>query len=209
MANEIGVKLKAEFVKGRCYFENFNNENDVNPKIKRSGLNFFLFNLIGLLLYKLGFAHKINYYDYKDKKGVVYLNRNSFNAWKERHSADRCLDVNLLNKAMSEKKFEEAIKIICDNFSRHGGWNIPLNPDQVMDAAEAQFANLHNKKGILIGIKLCLIGYERSGVIQIDRGGRLFHSEEERQEHEAFRRGLFAFFERKDLFPNVKIFVAH
>lgn len=81
------MELQAKILDGRVYFGTFNKSNDINPKTKRSGLNFFRFNLIGWLLHKLGFAHKVHYTEGK-KHGVVYLNLISFMAWKERHKDD-------------------------------------------------------------------------------------------------------------------------
>ena len=112
------MEVQAKILEGRVYFGTFNKGNDIDPKTQRSGLNFFRFNLIGWLLHKLGFAHKVHYTEGK-RHGVVYLNSKSFEAWKERHKDDVDLNQKDLNQALSQKDFEKAIQIIYENFTNH------------------------------------------------------------------------------------------
>ena len=111
--------VQAKILEGRVYFGTFDKGNDIDPKTQRSGLNFFRFKLIGWLLHKLGFApHKVHYTD-GEKEGVVYLHPESFEAWKKRHKDDVDLNQKDLNQALSQKDFEKAIQIICENFTNH------------------------------------------------------------------------------------------
>jgi len=113
------MEIQAKILNGRVYFGTFDKGNDIDPKTKRSGLNFFRFNLIGWLLHKLGFApHKVHYTD-GEKHGVVYLHPKSFEPWIERHKSDNNLNQKDLNKALSQKDFEKAIQIIYENFTNH------------------------------------------------------------------------------------------
>lgn len=203
---EINMEIPAHFEKGRCYFGTFNKENDVNSKTKRSGLNFFRFNTIGYLLNKLGFALKVHYVD-GDKHGVVYLHPKSFSDWKERHKAEAGLN---FDHTLSQKKYEEAIKIICDNFLKKGsaGWNIPSTYEAVIVEAEKQFTNNPFKNEILEDIKLYLEIYKKKGHIQFDSMARIFEIEEARQKHQNIAEGIKAFFDRHDLFPDVKKYYA-
>lgn len=121
--------ITAHFEKGRVFFGDFNQKNDINSKTKRSGLNYFRFNVIGRILHACGLAHKVHFdlHEAGDNKGVVYLNKNSFSAWKERHVSELGLDVSAINQALSQKKIEQAIKLICDNFKTKK----PLSPKEI------------------------------------------------------------------------------
>lgn len=110
--------VQVSFSKGRLYFDGFNESNDVDPKSQRSGVNYFRFNLIGQLLQFLGFAYKIHYKEGK-QEGIVYVNSKSFLAWKERHKQDAGLNVDSLDLAFTQKSFERAVTIICENFVKH------------------------------------------------------------------------------------------
>lgn len=110
--------VQVSFSKGRLYFDGFNESNDVDPKTQRSGVNYFRFNLIGQLLQFLGFAYKIHY-KAGQQEGIVYVNSKSFLAWKERHRQDAGLNVESLDQAFTQKSFERAVKIICENFVKH------------------------------------------------------------------------------------------
>ncbi|MBN9377278.1 MAG: hypothetical protein BGO14_09290 [Chlamydiales bacterium 38-26] len=112
------MEIPVTFSKGRIYFGAFNEDNDIDPKTQRSGVNYFRFNLIGRILHFLGLADKIHYTEGK-QKGIVYLNSKSFFAWKERHKQDEGLPVESLNQAFSQKKFEKAVALICVNFVKH------------------------------------------------------------------------------------------
>lgn len=133
--------LQAHFAEGRCYFGQFDKESDINSKTLRGGLNFFRFNVIGYLLHQLGFAHKVSY-DEGDKHGVVYLHPKSFKNWKNRHLEDSGLSLTNLALALSQKKFEEVIKIICENFRKN---NENFDFEEVLSEKKFE-ANQYTKK---------------------------------------------------------------
>lgn len=81
-------------------------------------------------------------------------------------------------------------------------WNIPLSFDEVMVEAEQQFIESPFKESILKDIKYYLNGYRNSGAgITLD--GR--HVTKAPEEFLAAKKGASDFFERKDLFANIKI----
>lgn len=206
-------EVQAHFLKGRAYFGEFNKDNDISQDTKRSGLNFYRFNLIGNILQKLGFACKVHYVE-KEKHGVVYLKSKSFISWKERHKVDAGLDVQSLNQAVLNKDFVKAIKLICENFAKNKGVDskvddgkVTLNHEFVMAKAEEQFESHQFKTEILEKIKNKLESHKEFGSITLGGRAIIFDSEEMQQKHKDLNEGLDAFFGRKDLFKGVKIYV--
>lgn len=156
--------IEARLLNGRCYFGPFDKDNDLNPDTKRSGLNYFRFNLIGYLLHLLGIApQKIHYVD-GDKKRVVYLHPASYRAWKERHVKNEELDATTLNDQEKTKKFENVIRIICNNYSLTK--MIGMTEKQLIKKAEVEFANKPYKDKIIENIKNYLRDYKHSGFIE-------------------------------------------
>lgn len=118
-------KVKAHFNKGNLYFGEFNKDNDQDQQLNRSGVNPYRFNGIGWILYKLGFAYKLHYYNDKKENGVTYLHRDVFDAWIRRHKTDAGVDSKAIDNAINQKKLEEAIQTICDNFVQNVKGNQP------------------------------------------------------------------------------------
>lgn len=108
--------MEATVLGDRVYFNPFYKESVIDSKNEKYGLGCHRLNIIGWILFKLGFSYQVHYTEGKNSK-VVYISRFNFNSWKEKRKNDHGLNIASLNQAISQKNIEEAIKMICENFS--------------------------------------------------------------------------------------------
>ncbi len=146
----MNININVTFKDGRCFFDGFNQRNDIDPVTKKAGVNYYrVLSIIYCILEKLGFAKGINCFE-NGRPKMVYINSKSFLRWRERHSNDEYITLSdTLDDGYSSKKrkkvlsygddFEGSIKFIIKSYKT-------LSYDKVMEKAEKEFPRDERKK---------------------------------------------------------------
>ncbi|WP_042281908.1 hypothetical protein [Candidatus Protochlamydia sp. R18] len=147
--------ITATFIDGRCFFNDFNPDNDRNPITGKVGLNYCRYQFIGAILEFFGFTYSIHC-----EHGKCYIYENSLKNWIIAHEKD-------LNKLSDTAKkinsliAEQYIKEICENRRQKIEYRAthdvnpgePLSYDEIIKKAETEFAEHPNKNEVLDTIK--------------------------------------------------------
>ncbi len=114
--------MKILFEKNRCYFGDFNKDNEIKIEKNKTGVRFYnirftFFNLIPKLLANLGIIQKLSYGDNNEK--ICYVSKKDLKNWIYLHVQKENMQQNELQPLIQKGKFEEAIDCICDNYKRY------------------------------------------------------------------------------------------
>lgn len=159
------MSITSNFINGRCFFNDFTPENDINPITGKAGIKYSHINLIGAILEFVGYTYCVHC-----KNGNCYIYKSSFNKWIKSHEQDLGISFKKVH-VITSLFVEKYIIQVCEGRKKRNEEIVKrneyiatrtLNPgklltyEEVVEKAERDFQDRKDKNEILDLLKIKL-----------------------------------------------------